>query len=337
MEVAMRADGGPEIGYGHLVRSGAFAEEVITGDHKVTVSTTAPQTAKAVFPDGTEIVDLPVRDNPAPFVEWLQNTTTNVVFTDSYTVDTEYQRAIRNQVPLAVLQDDARHSICADLFVNGNLYADDLNYEFVGQKPHTCLGTDYVFLRREIRNLVSREPPWREGPERALVMMGGSDIADVTPTVVHAFDGFELKVDAIVGPGFSSKQERQVWQAADDCSADVHVSRNPDDLVERMFEADFAVSTASSTTYELLALGTPIVSLPVVDNQDLIAEALHERDAATVLARKSGLEDFHRAIESYVENPDLRRKRRDRGRDLVDGRGTERVFAEVLSIVEEHR
>jgi UDP-2,4-diacetamido-2,4,6-trideoxy-beta-L-altropyranose hydrolase len=28
MHLAIRADGGPEIGYGHLVRSGALAEEI---------------------------------------------------------------------------------------------------------------------------------------------------------------------------------------------------------------------------------------------------------------------------------------------------------------------
>ena len=51
-------------------------------------------------------------------------------------------------------------------------------------------------------------------------------------------------------------------------SSDVHVVRDPPDLPERMFQADFAVTTASTTTYELLALGTPIISIPVADNQE---------------------------------------------------------------------
>lgn len=48
-----------------------------------------------------------------------------------------------------------------------------------------------------------------------------------------------------------------------------------------MFQADIAVSTAN-TTYELLALGTPFVSVPVVANQESIAGALRERDTASV-------------------------------------------------------
>jgi spore coat polysaccharide biosynthesis predicted glycosyltransferase SpsG len=114
-------------------------------------------------------------------------------------------------------------------------------------------------------------------------------------------------------------------------SADVRVVLDPDDLPERMFQADFAVTTASTTTYELLALGTPIISLPVVDNQKLIAEALQEHAAATVLKDTAGVNAFSDAIGGYVSDRSLRRKRRETGRDLVDGRGVDRVLWKVLS------
>jgi spore coat polysaccharide biosynthesis predicted glycosyltransferase SpsG len=189
-----------------------------------------------------------------------------------------------------------------------------------------------VLLRSEIRDRAEDDPPWREQPERALVMMGGSDISNLTPTVVRAFDGFDIHVDAIVGPGVSETREQSIRTAANEISPAVSVVRDPDDLVERMFQADFAVSTASSTTYELFALGTPIISIPVADNQEPIARSLHERDAATVLERGAGMEAFRDVIETYVTDPVLRRKRREFGRQLVDGRGSRRICTEVLSM-----
>jgi spore coat polysaccharide biosynthesis predicted glycosyltransferase SpsG len=285
-----------------------------------------------VFPDTVDTVELPVRDDPAPFVEWLETETPDLVFTDAYPIDTEYQRAIREHVPLAVLQDDARHAVCADLFVNGNLYAAHLDYEFVGQEPETCLGPDYVLLRSEIRDRSASESPFRNPPKRAIVTMGGSDIAELTPAVIRAFDGFELRADAIVGPGFSDEQELEVRTAAENVSSEVRVVRDPDDLAERMFLADFAVSTASSTVYELLALGTPIVCQPIADNQELIAGALHEREAAIVLERGAGEDAFRRAIGEYVIDASLRRKRYKRGRDLVDGQGTERIVDHIYEL-----
>lgn len=331
MHLAIRADGGPEIGYGHLIRSNALSEEFLHRDHQVTVATTTSQPARSVFSDAVEVIELPSRGNPEPFVNWLDGNPPDAVFTDSYSINTGYQRAIQDRVPLAVLQDDNRHAICADLFINGNLYAPNLDYEFVDAEPKTCLGTDYVLLRSEICDRTEDEPPWRERPERALVTMGGSDIANLMPTAVRAFDGFDIHVDAIVGPGFSETQERSIRAAAEEISADVSVARDPDDLVERMFQADFAVSTSSSTTYELLALGTPIVSIPVADNQEPIAQSLRERDAGTVLERKPDREAILSAVEKHLSDSDLRKQRQEHGRMLVDCKGTKRVTSVIES------
>jgi pseudaminic acid biosynthesis-associated protein PseG len=334
MDLAIRVDGGAKIGYGHLIRSGVLAEEFLSHNHTVTITTTTPQPARAVFPDAAKIVKLPSRDDPEPFIEWLETASPDLVFTDAYPINTTYQQAVREHTSIAVLQDDARHAVCADLFTNGNLYAPDLNYECIGDPPQTCLGTDYVLLRREIREQAATEPLWRDHPERAIITMGGSDIGGLTPTVVRAFDGFDLQVDAVVGPGCSDRQEQAVRTAATETNADIHVTRDPDDLVNRMLAADFGVSTASSTTYELLALGTPLVSIPVVDNQEPIAAALQRRDAATVLQRGDDEKAFRNAIAKYVRDTELRHRRRQEGRQLVDGGGTDRLAAAITALTQ---
>jgi spore coat polysaccharide biosynthesis predicted glycosyltransferase SpsG len=160
--------------------------------------------------------------------------------------------------------------------------------------------------------------------------MGGSDIENRTPTVIRSFDGFDLHVDAIVGPGFSEQQEHEARVAAENVVSDVSVTRNPDDLGERMFQADIAVSTASSTTYELLALGTPIVCQPVVDNQEPIATALGKRDLATIVQRGTGESGFRQAINQYLSNSSLRKSRFELGRGVVDGYGTKRICTELV-------
>lgn len=334
MDAVLRVDGGCQIGYGHLIRSGALADELTSRGHTITVATTTPDPASAVLPDDITVVELSSRSDPDLLVEWIKAAGPDVVFTDAYPVDTTYQQAVRQETPLAVLQDDARHAVCADLFVNGNLYGPDLEYEFVGDPPDICLGTDYVLLRREIRELAATEPPWRERAEHAIITMGGSDIGGLTPTVVRAFDGLDVRVDAVVGPGCSDAQEQAVRTAATATDADVRVSRDPDDLVERMLAADLAVSTSSSTTYELLALGTPLVSIPVADNQKPIATALNRRDAATVLQDGDGEAAFRNAITEYVRDTELRRRRRQKGRQLVDGGGTNRVATAITQLTD---
>ena len=336
MHFVVRADGGPEIGYGHLVRTGALASELLDRGHEVTYATTTPGHVREVCPAGVDGVTIPSRDDPEPVREFIRDYA-DVTVVDSYLADGTYQERLRESSPLVVIADDTRHRIAADVLVNGNLYASDLEYDVIGAEPTYCLGPDYLLLRQAITEYASMDPPWRETPTRAIVTMGGSDIAELTPTVIRAFGGFDLHVDAIVGPGFSTEQETEIREIADEVSADVRVVRDPDDLPGRMFQADFAVTTASTTTYELLVLGTPIVNLPVVDNQKLIADTLREHDAATVLEDTPDGDAFSDAIGDYVSDPSLRRKRREIGRDLVDGHGASRVYREVLSAADSNR
>jgi spore coat polysaccharide biosynthesis predicted glycosyltransferase SpsG len=101
-----------------------------------------------------------------------------------------------------------------------------------------------------------------------------------------------------------------------------------------MFQADFAVTTASTTTYELLALGTPIVSVPVIDNQKHIAEALRKQDLAIVLNRDAECGSFQTAIEKYCTDFSLRHARQNTGRELITGDGVKRVANVVLETAE---
>jgi len=330
MHVVIRADGGPKIGYGHLVRTGALASELLERGHDITYATTTPEHVREACPDGVEAELLPARDDPSPVREFVR-AHADVTVTDSYLVDGAYQQQLRDVSPLVVIADDTRHAIAADVLVNGNLYAAELEYEVIGPQPEWCLGPDHLLLRSAITDYASKEPPWRETPERAIVTMGGSDINERTPVVSRAFDGVDLRVDIIVGPGFSAGQKKAIEVAAESIETDTRVVRDPDDLPKMMFQSDFAVTTASTTAYELLALGTPTICLPVVDNQLQIADALDERNVATVLNRTADKSEFRDAIRQYEHDSRLRQRRREAGRRLVDGQGSSRVCEKIIS------
>jgi UDP-2,4-diacetamido-2,4,6-trideoxy-beta-L-altropyranose hydrolase len=155
------------------VRTAAITREFLDEDHIVTYATTTPETAKEVCPEEVEVTPLDSRSNTSTFLEWIQANQPDAVLIDAYSADTEYQRRIREHVPLAVYIDDVRYPICADILINGNLYASELRYDFVGNPPKQLLGPDFVPLREEVRLLADQDPPWRDSPRRALITMGG--------------------------------------------------------------------------------------------------------------------------------------------------------------------
>ncbi|KTG30923.1 UDP-2,4-diacetamido-2,4,6-trideoxy-beta-L-altropyranose hydrolase [Haloferax profundi] len=332
--IVIRADGGPDIGYGHLVRSSALAAEFLSRGFDVTYATTTPGAVSDVCPPAVETKLLSVRDNPDPFVSWLGDSNTDAVIADSYLVDTNYMRTVRDSVSvLAVISDDTRFEFAADILINGNLYAESLDYDFVGEHPKCLLGTRYVLLREEVRKRSGTRSPVREQPRRAVVTMGGSDIRSYTPTAVRAFDGFDMTVDVVLGPGVEHTTE--VEEAADLIDTEVVIHNSPDEFLSLIARADMAVSGCGSTTYELLALGTPFVGVVQATNQEPIATALDSRGLADVLPMDAAEELLYESIDSLLRDRSRRATFQSRGQELVDGRGAERTCNSILA--EAHR
>jgi len=98
-----------------------------------------------------------------------------------------------------------------------------------------------------------------------------------------------------------------------------------------MAEADLAVSAAGTTALELAFLGVPSVLVSVASNQRPTAEALAERGASVDLGDRRGVgaEALRSTVLRLLASPETRRSMRSRGREILDGRGVERV-AEAL-------
>jgi spore coat polysaccharide biosynthesis predicted glycosyltransferase SpsG len=209
--------------------------------------------------------------------------------------------------------------------INGNAHAPDLDYNWIGEKPEMFLGTDYLLMREEFRELADKTPPWHDPAERALITFGGSDVNNATPDAVRAFNGFDLYVDVIIGPGF--KNENNIRDRVNETNANFNLLRDPDDLPQRMFETDLAVSATGSTIYELLATGTPVIGIPQAENQRLIAEGLGNailRNNTTKVTNE---------IANLIEDTDMRRRLYKEGQHLVDGLGARRVYKKLNKIV----
>jgi spore coat polysaccharide biosynthesis predicted glycosyltransferase SpsG len=158
--------------------------------------------------------------------------------------------------------------------------------------------------------------------------MGGSDIRGTTPGVLSAFESTDLTVDVIIGPGFDEENEREIERVSQESEADLRLLRDPPDLVDRMFQADLAVSATGTTSYELLALGTPTIGIPQADNQKPIAEALSDRGAMVHLP-STQIGKLREMIDS-LRTKEQRQSLRETGRELIDGNGTERIYQTLL-------
>lgn len=325
MGVGIKADGGPERGYGHLVRTGSLASELLSQGSDVFYLTKTPDSVAELCPSAVETISLPEEDDLSQARTAIRDNDITTVVTDSYDVNLEYQQELTKVTEtLCVFQATARHQICCDILLNTDLFADQIEYEWSGSEPTWCLGTDYLLLRDEFNKLAQQSATWRSVPERALVIMGGSDVNNTTPDVLKAFDGCSVSVDAIVGPGYSNYNE--IKQTAKEIDCNINVLETPSDLPLRMFNADFAVTALGTTIYELMATQTPFIGIQQADNQGIVAETVEQRELGIIT--ESG-KPLGQSIETIIANRQLRRKLFEKYGTLVDGKGAKRV-ADIL-------
>jgi len=229
---------------------------------------------------------------------------------------------VRAAVPLAVVDDDARHAVCADWLINGNLYAASLDYETVGPPPTWCLGPRYALVRQAVVAARDAQPSGR-----AVITFGGSDLAGLTPMAVTACAELGVPADAVVGPGVEETVADGTTAAAS--GGDIRVVRAPDDLPTRLAGASFVLTTASSTVHECLTVGTPIIAAVVAANQRPIATRLAADGLAIVLDAPVRDRDLRGALRTMATRRSFRDRFVARGADLVDGGGAAWVVARL--------
>ncbi len=105
-----------------------------------------------------------------------------------------------------------------------------------------------------------------------------------------------------------------------------------DRLPELMAEADLVLTAAGSASWELLHLGVPTALTWVADNQSAGYEALVHGGLAAGLGREPGPAAVA-TLARLLATPTLREEYGRRGRNLIDGRGRERVADTLLGVL----
>ena len=220
------------------------------------------------------------------------------VVVDGYHFDAGYHTLLRESGHRVLVIDDlAQLSFYnADIILNQNLRAEPLHY---AAEPHTrcLLGVRYALLRPEFAALTGLERSGAGAGCHLLVTMGGSDIDNVAERVIEALDLLPgAKLGVIVAVGADNPNMATLADAARRSLHNVSVRQNVLDMAALMAWADIAITGAGGTCWELAAMGVPMLTVTLAQNQTIVAE---------------GLSDSRRCSESWVAHDTARPRYRD--------------------------
>ncbi len=325
-DVFFRVDGGRSVGMGHVVRCLCLAQALrdlyscrITflmsrdevGISRVSESGWPVVRVSAEDLDDTSIADALIIDLPGG-------------------VSAQAIRSLRERHPqtLVVLIDtNCGGSTEADLVVGPMKSRPASSVEGRGERYE---GLEYAILDPAFAR-ARRPDSGGSGPLRVLVTMGGSDPCGLTLQTLRALDAMPEAFETIValGPAFLHQAQLEQWLPSARRRYDI---RRENSLLGFM-TVDLALFSFATTAYELAAAGLPAIALGISKNHAEDAEIFSRNRSIVNLGWFSEVsaEQIQTAVRQLINDPDRRLAMSARGRELVDGRGAERVAKLIAS------
>ena len=264
-KIYLRADGNPEIGLGHVIRSLALAE-MLKEDFCCIFATRfltdyINMEARKVCED---IIELPeTEEHFEAFLSILSGG--EIVVLDNYFFTTQYQQKIKDKGCKLVCIDDMhdKHFV-ADVVINHAPSANPSNYS-IEKYTTLCLGIKYVLLR-SIFFSSSQNRETQKEIKTFFVCFGGSDSYNLTQQTLEVLLRHNYTIYVVIGNANCNKidlsakytQRHNVFLLHDLCA---------EEMFNVMQKSDMAIVPSSSVLLEAIATKMPVITGYFADNQ----------------------------------------------------------------------
>lgn len=169
--------------------------------------------------------------------------------------------------------------------------------------------------------------------KKVLIMQGGSDTYGFTLKIIRALYNFSpsIELDVVIGRSFSHDDE--LSDALKHAPRTFNIIRDKYDLSDLMLDADMAISAGGNTCFELACLGVPIVIICGERFEVQTAERLQRLGFGMNLSFGGDVSeiDIYKAVISLADDYNGRVMMSKRGKELVDGAGTERIVKYLIN------
>ncbi|URZ00959.1 UDP-2,4-diacetamido-2,4,6-trideoxy-beta-L-altropyranose hydrolase [Clostridium felsineum] len=339
MRILIRADGGRDIGMGHIMRTLTLARELNKYFEVIYVCKTEEGNKRnltngkyskgihKVLSSGFKVEMVHEND----VLEDLKRIKGDMLITDSYDVDDMYFKVTSEVFHRTIYIDD----MCSydfkglDMIINQNINASDLKYNETFDKT-LLLGCNYVMLRDEFKNL--EDKIIRRKARDVMITAGGADPFLLTLKLLYYLRDENYNFHVVVGASFDEAyiDKLKIYEKSKNLSFYYNA-----DMCELMKKCDICISAAGSTLYELCSVGVPSLSITVAENQKKSAEKFDSLKIIKNLGwhnelnREKVLEEIHALSSDYNKRKNISLT----AQAIIDGMGTQRIVEKILDMV----
>jgi spore coat polysaccharide biosynthesis predicted glycosyltransferase SpsG len=230
------------------------------------------------------------------------------------------------------IHDLGLNPLPSDVVIDGSIFP--AMQDFPRRDTSFYTGTAYLVLDPAFGLIHQQRKRIRPNIQSVVVNLGGGDSSRFFETVLQGLRTLGRDLEVVGLRGFSDwGQERLTVQ---DLTPVRFRWALPGESVERLlFRADAAVTAGGLAAFEALCAGTPLLSLSFDGFQSFTISMLAKADACIDLGRGDHLKAaaIPAVLNSLNEDPARRERMSLNGRQIVDGRGAERVSRVIRRLV----
>jgi len=295
-KLILRADGGPQIGMGHFIRTLALGE-MLKDDFYCIYVTRNPSDYQRneVNKVCEELIELPEDDSHfEKFLELLKGN--EIVVLDNYFFDTDYQRKIKLKGCKLVCIDDLhdKHYV-ADVVIN---HAEGIENSTFSIEDYTqlCLGLKYALLRKPFFE-TRKEHACKEFD--IVIGLGGSDPEDITFRLIEKLVKLTSisKMAVLLGSAYNGKANH-----IGKSKIELFKNLSAIEVGDLMSKSKFGIFPGSTIAIEAIAMRLPIFIGHFIENQLEIFSGIARNNAGIDVGDLNALNENHLAelIPEYL-------------------------------------
>lgn len=324
MHVKILTEAGSQIGYGHFFRCLSLYDELMNR---------GVETQMILY--GESLDSNLIGDRNIINQNWLdENGLHHILSDDSYVIVDSYladrkklQEISEVSQKVLYIDDTNRLDYPKGILVNPSLSGNYLNYpNTTDQKVLT--GKEYIILRDSF--LTANRKTDDKQFSKALVMIGGTDVENITEVVLKAIclQYPQLSFDVVV----SRDKIEYFKKKYNHHNLTFYTNLSADEISDIMSNIEFAITGAGQTIFELIYLEIPFVTIQVIENQKYNAKAVKEFLMDELLLQSNDSDFLNKLNDrvEYLTGAENRIKLSTQMRGLIDGQGSKRIVDEFL-------
>ena len=255
--------------------------------------------------------------------------------------ETSFMKSIMGPSAAKVVVFTDVHKKCdmdADIVINTSVMQRREMYLGI-DRPSYYVGLEYVINPIDYLCVDTGRNKSRHQVEKLVICMGGVDHHNVSLAVLKAIDKsmHDFCCDVILSADYCQKDE--IAELVNVLRHKVTIHYDLEGICDLLRQADLAVTGGGNTHVERMCAGVPGVVINQMTHQSVLSKEASQYGATVNLGMHSDVceRDILKAVDAMIEDRNRRDLMRDRGRELVDGKGLLRVSDIIVAACKKER